>query len=419
MPDGEAREAFVRETRLALQSLYNPARLRRSPLLAALALEKRCDPVSALRQALLEAIHALKPGRDVPPQANAWRIYHVLTYRYVEQSEQLVVAANLGLSERQLRRAERVAEEVLADALWARYDLSSRTSELALLLLQGEGRGGAPGVSTPAREQELEWMRASFPSESADLGGMLRTALSTIGPLTQDSGVQVELEVAEDLPPVSGQLSAIRQALLNLLTAAIHSAPGGQVRVQAAGDLRGVRVSLRATPGGDGSASPGRDAAEETEMARQFARLFDGSLEVTGAPFVATLHLRVSEQVPVLVVDDNADTLRLLQRYLLGTRYRFIGARDPQQALSLAEECAPQIIVLDVMLPGTGDWELLSLMRQHSAMFAVPIIVCTILPQERLALALGADAFVRKPVSRQQLLSALDRQIERISTGSR
>jgi aminopeptidase len=40
----------------------------------------------------------------------------------------------------------------------------------------------------------------------------------------------------------------------------------------------------------------------------------------------------------VLVVDDNADTLRLLQRYLTGSRYRFIGTRDPQEALTLAAE---------------------------------------------------------------------------------
>ncbi len=76
----------------------------------------------------------------------------------------------------------------------------------------------------------------------------------------------------------------------------------------------------------------------------------------------------------------------------------------------MAEEFAPRIILLDVMMPGVHDWEPLGRLREHPATRSVPIIVCTILPQEQLALALGAAGFVRKPVSREALLAALDRQ---------
>jgi CheY-like chemotaxis protein len=159
-------------------------------------------------------------------------------------------------------------------------------------------------------------------------------------------------------------------------------------------------------------------------MARQFIALFGGTLEVASVkggkqPFAATLVLPVAQQVSVLMVDDNADTLRLLQRYLTGTCYQFIGTRDPEQVVTIAEESAPQVIVMDIMLPGIEGWELLGRLRTHPKTRDVPIIVCTILPQEQLALSLGAAEFLRKPISREALLSALDRQIDPRSIESR
>jgi CheY-like chemotaxis protein len=158
-------------------------------------------------------------------------------------------------------------------------------------------------------------------------------------------------------------------------------------------------------------------------MARQLVELSGGSLQTLPSedarcPFAVKFILPTAEERAVLVIDDNADTLQLFQRYLEGSRYLFIGTSDPEQALSLAEELAPQVIVLDVMLPGIDGWELLGRLRAHPAIGDKAIIVCTILPQERLALTLGAAAFLRKPVSRSALLSALDHQTHLAAQGS-
>ena len=118
------------------------------------------------------------------------------------------------------------------------------------------------------------------------------------------------------------------------------------------------------------------------------------------------------EQATVLVIDDNADALQLFQRYLSGSRYRFTGAQDAHRGLALAEELVPQVIVLDVMLSKEDGWTLLGQLREHPRTRGIPVIVCTILSQEQLALALGAADFMRKPVSRTELLSALDRQLD-------
>ena len=141
--------------------------------------------------------------------------------------------------------------------------------------------------------------------------------------------------------------------------------------------------------------------------------------EVERAPLTLRLILPAAEQVPVLVVDDNIDTLQLYGRYLTGTRYRFVGVADPRRAVELAEEVNPQIILLDLMLPQVDGWELLGRLREHPRTYHIPVVVCSILPQEDLALALGAAAFIRKPASQAALLSALDRELDRLFQGSR
>lgn len=165
------------------------------------------------------------------------------------------------------------------------------------------------------------------------------------------------------------------------------------------------------TPGKPARSS--RDDAASLDLARQLAELCGGRLAHAGdeEPFDARLTLPSIEQLPVLVIDDNADTLQLLRRYAAGTRYHLATTQDPAQALSLADKVLPRIIVLDVMMPRVDGWKVLAQLRQHPSTGHTPIVVCTILPQEEMAFALGASGFIRKPVTRQAFLAALDRQI--------
>jgi CheY-like chemotaxis protein len=156
-------------------------------------------------------------------------------------------------------------------------------------------------------------------------------------------------------------------------------------------------------------------------MAHRLAKLGGGKLVISpnGDAFNAWLTFPALEQLPVLVIDDNADTLQLFRRYTSGTRYRIVGIRDPEQVLKVAEESSPRIIVLDVMMPQKDGWEVLGWLREHPLTRPTPVVVCTILAQEELALSLGASGFLQKPVSRQSFLAALDRQLALMETESR
>ena len=418
-----ADKSFVRELGRALRHLYSPIQLRESPLTQLLNTGSREDPAAALRRVLLQAIDALKPQADVPSATKAWRLYRVLLHRHIEQFSQSEAASNLALSTRQLRRDEGQALQLLADHLWAHHELEARW----------EDREGSPhhrdkappegDVQTPSLEQELECLEASISREPTDADAVVQSVLKVVGPLTRQLGVRVEYSAPEQLPRSMVQLTTLRQALLNVLTVAIRSAPGGRVEIKAETQQSGVGITIISATREPDLTPLSESEAEPLRMAQELIRLSGGTLEVeTGGdgepPFTANLVIPATSQISVLVIDDNADALQLFHRCLSGSRYRFVGTPDPESALALAEESGARAIVLDVMLPGVDGWELLGRIHEHPKTRHIPVIVCTVLPQGHLALSLGAAAFIRKPVSRTALLSALDRQLGQLLTES-
>ncbi len=414
------QDAFVAELHKALQHLYDPGELRKSRLLTLFSLDKHPTPLSALRQNLLNSIQALKPGSHVPAHALEWRLYEVLTFRYVEQISQKEVATDLALSIRQLRRREKQAVRALADYLWMRHRLDQRADYLPPASVTEPA--ATTDVPASDHENELEWLKDAYSSETADVAELIEGCIKTVTPLAKQSGTQIEFSRQEDVPPVVGVLTTLRQAMLTLLSTAVRLSCGGTVHVAVNSSPQAATVHIQHT--GHGSDAIARENVESLEMAERLIALCGGTLELSKEQehpscLDATLVLPMADQWLVLVIDDNRDALQLLKRYLSGSHYRFIGTREPDKALSLAEEMAPDIIVLDVMLPGIDGWEILGRLREHPHTRNVPVVISTILPQEQLALALGAAAFLHKPISREALLSLLDRLLLHSATGSR
>ncbi len=407
--------SFVRSLHSALVHLYDPGELRKSPLVSLLGVDGRPNPTSALQRVLIEAIAALKPPADVPAQSNAWRAYRVLFHRFTEQCTQVEVATTLGLSERQLRREEHQAIRLLAEHLWMHYGVQLRMATVASGRQEPAEPEATLQAATPSREEELEWLRQSASGEVADAVEAIQAALKTAAPLLDAPHTRVTASAPENLPRLAIPPSVLRQALLSILTACARLARGGELRLRVCEGDRRVEIRVETSAAPAASALPCAEDAESLRMAAELVGLSGGTLALThatpGHPFAATLSVPTAEQAAVLVIDDNADTLRLFQRCLAGTRYPFIGAQNPEHALELAERLRPRIIVLDLMLPGLDGWEMLGRLREHPRTRGVPIVVCSILPQEQLALTLGAAAFIRKPVTRAALLSVLDQLV--------
>ena len=116
----------------------------------------------------------------------------------------------------------------------------------------------------------------------------------------------------------------------------------------------------------------------------------------------------------VLVVDDDVKTVELVKLYLNRDGYRVLTAYDGVEALRLAREGHPDLIVLDLMLPGIDGLEVCRTLRDESD---VPIIMLTAktTDQDKLAgLNLGADDYVTKPFSPRELAARVRAVLRRL-----
>jgi CheY-like chemotaxis protein len=405
------QEEFLEHLRKALNHLYEPDRLRRNPLAALFGVANRLDTFSTLQRILTEAIGSLEPTADEPPQSRAWEIYEPLYYRYVQQLDQRRVARQLGMSVRHLRRKEHAAVVVLASHLWEQFELEAKLRKGAY----EDENENEKAVGDFHVDQELAWLKDVPPESLTDLSQVLSEVLDLAEPLAVQLEVPLDISMADDLPSLAAHSVALSQTLLNLLSVAIHQAAGDRVSLSARVLRPVVEVAVHSAPSTSGPRPLSNDDTASLDMARRLAEMCGGRLALAAGDeqaFSATLTLPAPEQLLVLVIDDNADTLQLLKRYATGTRYRLITTQDPARALGLVEKFSPQIIVLDVMMPRIDGWKMLAQLRQRLSAQHTPIIVCTILPQEEMAFALGASGFVHKPVTRQAFLAALDRQLE-------
>ncbi|MBA7640435.1 Alkaline phosphatase synthesis transcriptional regulatory protein PhoP [subsurface metagenome] len=116
----------------------------------------------------------------------------------------------------------------------------------------------------------------------------------------------------------------------------------------------------------------------------------------------------------VLVVDDDVKTVELVKLYLNRDGYRVLTAYDGLEALRLAREAHPDLIVLDLMLPGMDGLAVCRTLRDESD---VPIIMLTArtTDQDKLTgLSLGADDYVTKPFSPRELAARVRAVLRRL-----
>ncbi len=115
----------------------------------------------------------------------------------------------------------------------------------------------------------------------------------------------------------------------------------------------------------------------------------------------------------IMVVDDEPEVRRLLKCCLEPQGYDVILAPDGNAALALMGKCQPDLVVLDIVMPGLNGFEVLDLIRQR---FSIPVIMLTgrcEVTTLRDALYLGADDYVRKPFSTQELLARIRAKLRR------
>ena len=285
--------------------------------------------------------------------------------------------------------------------------------------------------------------------ETTDLQEVLEDVVVTIRPMMDQNGNTLVRDDQGGWPLIRADRLKLRQSLLNLLSNASKFTKGGTVRLGVA--VADGRLVLTVADNGIGM-TPGQlgklfqaftqaDASTTRQfggtglglaITRQFCRMMGGEVTVesefgVGTTFTIRLPLVPAASDPAagpepagppaaaagsgplaLVVDDDPGACEILGRNLEAQGYRVITAGDGEEGLRLATEHRPAIITLDVIMPHTDGWSFLNRLKADPTLASIPVIMVSVLEDDRTACALGAAHYLSKPVDQDRLRTILE-----------
>ncbi len=116
----------------------------------------------------------------------------------------------------------------------------------------------------------------------------------------------------------------------------------------------------------------------------------------------------------ILVIEDNATNLYLVTFILEKCGYRVVPARDGQSGIQLAREIAPDLILLDIQLPGMDGYAVARELRQDEALGRIPIVAVTsyaMAGDRERVLAAGCLGYLEKPINPLTFVSAIEQYL--------
>lgn len=404
-------DSFEEHVQSALAHLYDHPFLQDHPLALSLGSEVPLqDRGRLLRRLLLDAILELKPPRETPPSSPAWQHYQYLYLRYVEVRPVSEIAGELAVSERQTRRWHHDVLATFSRILRAKLEAQAKRSAPWSESVPSFASKAPPPAIGPSLDAELRRIRSDGARETIDLAEIVGGAVETTARLAERAGVAVSVSVPVGSVLVDGDRIVLRQGVLAVLVFALHWAAGSTVEIVARShpERPGLLVHARRSGRRAGSeVSSGNDSG--LREAEELLRTQGSTLEVRVAEEEMTVDVTLSaaRRRNILIVDDNPDVLHLFRRHLEGSGYHVVEAQSGAEAIRLATETHPTGVILDVMMPSRDGWETLQMLQSQPATSSLPVIVCSVLQQEELALSLGAAGFLPKPFTKEELLEAL------------
>lgn len=120
----------------------------------------------------------------------------------------------------------------------------------------------------------------------------------------------------------------------------------------------------------------------------------------------------------ILVIDDEPSIINLVQAYLKPEGFEVYTASDGNAGLKAARAFKPDLIILDLMLPGIDGIELLSRLRRESDVYVIMLTARTEETDKVVGLSVGADDYVTKPFSPRELVARVKAALRRLKTGA-
>jgi len=352
----------------------------------------------ALQARLLKALDDLGAVAEASEKSRSRLIHDSLYLRFVEGLTQEDTAERLHMSPRNLQRIQMEGIHILAMRLWlARQPNPDRfTTNHRISDWQAE-------VS-----REMAALILNDPDATANLTETLLGVVALCR-LTLPGSFPPTFV----LPPIPSSVAAachpsiLRQTLIGAVSLLAESLGSAPIAVHCG--LQDGQITVRLSGSMEQSVKPLDDS-----QVKGILRSPDVTITLTqrGDSAFLTVSVPSAGQRTVLVVEDNPDTVHYYRRCTSGTSYRIVHVAHPANLFEAIEATAPDLVLLDVMMPTADGWQLLTNLHQRPATRDLPVIVCSVVKEESLALALGATLFSPKPVEPQALLSALNRAFD-------
>jgi hypothetical protein len=303
---------------------------------------------------------------------------------------------------------------------------------------------------------KIEAGRMELYLESFDVLSLIEDVTVTLQPLVEAKNNLLHIHCADDVGEMHADITKVRQALFNLLSNASKFTEGGAItldvkRTKESGGQEWVSFSVSDTGIGMTPDQMGKlfqaftqaDASTTRKyggtglglaISRRFCQMMGGDILVSSQPgegstFAIRLPayvtdpkaerhqvealpepepgLAVGEGVSVLVVDDDPLARDMMKRFLTREGFQVKTAPGGADGLRLARELHPDVITLDVLMPGMDGWSVLSELKDDPELSEIPVVMLTIVEDRNLGFSLGAADYLNKPVDRERLTSIL------------
>lgn len=260
---------------------------------------------------------------------------------------------------------------------------------------------------------KIEAGKIALRTETAGVRDLVRTALDSVEGLARAAGVSFVLQIPDDVPPVEVDVDRVVQVLVNLLSNAVKFAPPrSRVTVEAAARDAMVEISVA-------DRGRGIDEADQARLFQKFQQIDGSTTRATGGTGLGLAIVRglveqhggavsvasrpgegtrfaftlpVSTNTPtdsgsvvtrarapgsarVLVVDDDDDFRLVTRRHLERAGFQVDEARDGDQAIARARADRPDVITVDLLMPGMNGWTLLRALRDDPVLADIPAVV--------------------------------------------
>ena len=304
---------------------------------------------------------------------------------------------------------------------------------------------------------KIEAGRMGLHLEMFDVEPMVEEIVTTLKPAAEKNANKIRIHLPEDIGSMRADITKVRQILFNLLSNACKFTDHGDIDLrvqrrtenghewirfavvdtgigitaeqqwnlfqefaQADGSIArkyggtglGLAISSRFVEMMRGhigvESEPGRGSTFTVDIpAFAITEAAEGTPPESGRTVVSSENKK--DATTILVIDDDAGVRDLMSRYLAKLNFNVVAASSGEEGLRLARQIRPQIITLDVVMPGLNGWHVLSQLKAEPELSSIPVIMVTIVDNEVMGVDLGASNYMVKPIDRERLALVLEK----------